>query len=185
MEIPPKSPYRNVVRILTRITLAVLMLGLILRVQQHPLGLPVILGAGVVLVVLQVLRLVLKERRQFSDYISILMYALFVLFFAFRMMYWPYQTELLTVLGVVSATWLITGGYNSLLLRDPEKEVNVDGTTLQQPQKGFNPRIIFAVAAIFVVYGAVAMINHWPFGNYSLIVGLVCGVVYVFYPAKG
>lgn len=127
-----------------------------------------------------------KKPKSVLDYSKFFLLVAFILHYIFRVLHWPYGFIFTFIFR--GALILIVISYFYDVLFDKSDATSNDALTAKSLGRNKLNHLLYVLAGIGIIVGALFKILHWEFGFINgtilLIVGLCCGILSVFIPSN-
>ncbi|GAB5398855.1 MAG: hypothetical protein Aureis2KO_04400 [Aureisphaera sp.] len=147
-----------------RIAVAVVLVGILLKLLHMAYDEEVLMVGLAGILILYPLHFFNKGKKSFLDYAKLFFAIFATLHYAFAVFHWSYG-HVFTRLAQLSLVVLIIA-----YISQNEKSSKKNGLEI----------LLYTVAGVGIVLGAILKILHWGYGDILLIVGMIAGVASIF-----
>lgn len=153
-----------------QISIAILILGVLFRLQHWFYTLPLTLLGAFGIAAFTIGLFIIKKSKGLRDYARTIVATTYVVNVAFRLMHWPFADVVQWIFYAAAAFWLIEEGLVYM---------GFSGSGGPKSKRDILASILAVFAAIMVIVGALFKLQHWPYGNVMLIIGLASAVIWL------
>ena len=164
------SNYKKILKMPLRVSLAVLLSGVIAKMLEWPYAKEIILYSFAVIGVLYAIRFIKKQEKQFIDYTKLALVTFFSLYGIFTMLEFPYTLFFLILMAITFVMWFVMEGTAYFL----DEDRRAKNTTYQIL---WNSALVLGTLA--VISGCLLQILHWDYAVHLLSIGITIVVAYI------
>jgi len=164
------STYKKILTMPLRLSIVVLLLGMLMKILEWPMAKQVMLVSFAVIGILYVFRFLKKASRHFVDYVKMVLVFFWTTNGIFRIMDFPYTILFQVIIAISFVLWFILEG-TAYFLDDDRKAKNTTNQLI------WNFAMVAGTLAIIV--GSILKILNWEFALPLLIVGIVILAAYI------
>lgn len=164
------TKYKKILKMPLRVSLAVLLSGIIAKMFEWPYAQEIIFYGFVVIGVLYAIRFIKKQEKQFIDYTKLALVSFFSLYGIFSILEFPYTLFFLILMAFTFVMWFVMEGTAYFLDEDRRSK----NTTYQIL---WNCALVIGTLA--VISGSLLRILHWDYAIHLLSIGVTIVVAYI------
>jgi len=164
------STNRKILKLPLRISLAILLSGIIAKMLEWPYASKILLTGFATLGLLYVIRFAFKTEKRFLDFIKLTLVAFWSLYGVFTVMNFPYTLFFLTMTAIAFVMWFIMEGTAYFLDEDRRTE-----NTLYH----ILWNCVLVIGTLGVIVGSLLKILHWDYSIHLLSLGITLIMAYV------
>ncbi|MFK7814277.1 MAG: hypothetical protein AB8B59_17395 [Maribacter sp.] len=164
------SSNKKILKLPLRISLAVLLAGIISKMLEWPYATEFLLGGFATLGFLYAIRFVAKTEKRFLDYIKIVLVAFWSLYGVFTVMNFPYTLFFLTMTSIAFVLWFIMEGTAYFLDEDRRAQNSLYHIL-------WNCALV--LGTLGVIAGSLLKILHWDYSFHILSLGITLIAAYI------
>jgi len=164
------SNYKKILKLPLRVSLAVLLSGILAKMFEWPYAKEIIFYGFAVIGILYVLRFFKKAEKQFIDYTKLALVSFFSLYGIFTILEFPYTLLFLILMAITFVMWFVMEGTAYFL----DEDRRAKNTTYQIL---WNCALVLGTLA--VISGILLRILHWDYAVHLLSVGITIVVAYI------
>ena len=164
------SNYKKILKMPLRVSLAVLLSGVLAKMFEWPYAKEIILFSFAVIGVLYLVRFIQKKEKQFIDYTKLTLVTFFSLYGIFTILEFPYTLFFLIIMAITFVTWFVMEG-TAYFLDDDRRAKN------SMYQILWNCALV--VGTLGVISGSLLKILNWDYAVHILSIGLTIVVAYI------
>ena len=164
------STYKKILTMPLRLSIVVLLLGMLMKILEWPMAKQVMLVSFAVIGILYVIRFLKKASRHFVDYVKMVLVFFWTTNGIFRIMDFPYTVLFQVIIAISFVLWFILEG-TAYFLDDDRKAKNTTNQLI------WNFAMVAGTLAIIV--GSILKILNWEFALPLLIGGIVILAAYI------
>jgi len=153
-----------------RISVALLLLGIIARIMEWPNAAQIVITAFVAIGVLYTIRFWKKQPKLFVDYVKLVLIVFSTANGLFEMMNFSYTIFFQIIIGAAFVTWFVMEG-TAYFMDDDRKAKN---TTLQ-----IWWNIAMVMGTLSIIVGSLMKILQWEFATPLLFMGILVVALYI------
>ncbi|WP_394749170.1 hypothetical protein [Spongiimicrobium salis] len=163
---------KKVLKIPIRIGIGVLLLGILFKIQQiTPFANHIIVSALAAIAVLYTIRFWKKEKKQFLDYIKLILIDVWCLNVIFSVLHLPYDTILESITFISFLVWAVLEGTAYFAKENEETDISIN-------QILWNGMVV--LGSLSVIGGIMFKILHIGYSDLLLGIGLLLIGAYIF-----
>ncbi|MGB5820513.1 MAG: hypothetical protein WBG90_13595 [Saonia sp.] len=160
---------RKILKIPLRIGIAVLLLGIFVKIQHwSSYANTIIISALIAISVLYSIRFWKKPKKLFLDYIKLILVVFWSINVIVSVLHWPYESVLEAITFVAFLIWTVLEG--TAYFSKGESKVSLD-------QILWNG--IMVIGSLAIIAGIICKILHWSYSTPLLILGFFLIAVYI------
>jgi len=156
-----------------RISIALLIIGMLFKILSWPLDQEIMIVSFVVLAICYSLRFYQKVKKKSLDYIKVILVLSWVLNGLFSILHIPYNFMFQVIAFIAFLTWFIIEGTH-YFIKDEETE---------RSKEAFQGKIIWNIVMILgtlgIVLGALFKFLNWEYAIPVLVSGCICITLYI------
>jgi len=145
-----------------RVAIAVLVLGIVFKLQHWPMAMVLVIIGAMAIVLLYPFRYAAKPRKAFLDHVKLGLAITWPSSMVLQLMHWPYANVLGLLASAFGLVWITQAGIAEFWT-DEQRRTPTAGSVA-----------LFTAGLALVIAGTLFRIQHWPFATFLLIAGLVC-----------
>ncbi len=158
----PEVPVPKRLTVPLRMAIAVLVLGMVFKVQHWPLAMVLVITGAAAIVLLYPFRYAAKPEKGFLDHVKLGLAITWPSSMVMQLMHWPYADVLGLLASAFGLVWITQAGIAEFWTDEQRRTPSAGSVAL------------FTTGLVLVVVGTVFRIQHWPFATLLLIAGLAC-----------
>ncbi len=145
-----------------RVALAVVVVGLVFKIQHWPMAMALVVTGASAIVLLYPFRYAAKSEKTFLDHVKLGLAILWPASVVFQQIHWPYAKVIGLLASAFGLVWITQAGVAEFW------------TDEQRSSPSRWSVALFALGLVLVSVGTLFRIQHWPFSTVLLIAGLGC-----------
>lgn len=153
-----------------RVSIALLLLGIIGRLMEWPYAAQVVITAFVAIGILYTIRFWKKQPKHFIDYVKLVLIVFAMADGLFEMMNFPYTIVFQIIIGASFVTWFVMEG--TAYFMDGDRRAK--NTTLQ-----IWWNIAMVLGTLSIIVGSLMKILQWEFATPLLFTGIIVVALYI------
>jgi len=153
-----------------RVSVAILLLGIIGRIMEWPYAAQIVITAFVAIGILYTIRFWKKQPKLFVDYVKLVLIVFATADGLFEMMNFPYTIVFQIITGAAFVTWFVMEG-TAYFMDDDRRAKN---STLQ-----IWWNIAMVMGTLSIIIGSLMKILQWEFATPLLFMGIVVVALYI------
>lgn len=153
-----------------RVSVAILLLGIIGRVMEWPYAAQIVITAFVAIGILYSIRFWKKQPKHFIDYVKLVLIVFSTADGLFEMMNFSYTIVFQTIIGAAFVTWFVMEG-TAYFMDDDRRAKN---TTVQ-----IWWNIAMVMGTLSIIVGSLMKVLQWEFATPLLFTGIIVVALYI------
>lgn len=164
------STYKKILKMPLRISLAILLSAIIAKMFEWPYAKDIILYGFVVVGFLYVIRFFKKPKKQFVDYIKLVLVSFWAIYGVLTILDFPYALFFLIIMAFTFVMWFVMEG-TAYFLDDDRKAKNSTYQILWN--------FVLVLGTLGVISGSLLQILNWYYAIHLLSVGITVVAAYI------
>ena len=164
------STSKKILKLPLRISLAILLFGVIAKMLEWSYATEVLLTGFSVLGVLYLIRFIKKSNKQFLDYTKLVLVSFWSLYGVFNVMHFPYTLFFLSMTSLAFLLWFIMEGTAYFLDEDKRSKNSLNHIL-------WNCTLV--IGTLGTICGCLLKILHWDYAIHILSLGITLIAAYI------
>ncbi len=164
------SAYKKILKLPLRVSLAILLLGILAKMFEWPYAKDVILYSFSIIGILYVIRFFYKKQKQFIDYTKLVLVSFWSIYGVLTILDFSYTLFFLIIIAITFIMWFIMEG-TAYFLDEDRKTKNTSYQIL------WNFALVFGTLGI--ISGSLLRILHWEYSIHLLSLGITVVAAYI------
>jgi len=164
------SIYKKILKLPLRVSLAVLLSGILAKLFEVPFSNEIILVSFAVIGVLYVVRFFNKQEKKFVDYTKLTLVAVWSIYGIFTILKLPYTLLLLSVMAITFVLWFVLEG-TAYFLDDDRRAKNSIFQIVWN--------LALVAGTIGIVAGYLLYLLEWDYAIHTISIGITVIAAYI------
>ena len=164
------STYKKILKMPLRISLAILLSGILAKMFEWPYAKDIILYGFAIVGILYVIRFLKKPQKQFVDYTKLALVSFWAIYGVLTILNFPYTLFFLILMAITFVFWFVMEG-TAYFLDDDRRSKN----STYQIMWNF----ALVLGTIGVISGSLLRILHWNYAIHLLSISITIVAAYI------
>lgn len=164
------STTKKILKVPLRISLAILLAGILAKMLEWPYASKVVLTGFATLGILYIIRFIVKSQKNILDYIKLVLVSFWSLYGIFTILKFPYTLFFLTMTAIAFLLWFVMEGTAYFLDEDRRAQNSISHIL-------WNCALV--LGTLGVIAGSLLKILNWDYSLHLLSLGITMIAAYI------